>query len=141
MDFSKQLDSLEQHATDAKNTALAAVSESRDELQQRIDQAEVQVHLGLQTADQHADELARKTQGRWAQTKADVAARMDEAKTRVGKHVDALDAKAAGMDADMAESDAADAIDFAEWAVDNARLSVLSAIDARAYADERAARS
>jgi hypothetical protein len=45
------------------------------------------------------------------------------------------------MDAEMAESDAADAIDFAEWAVDNARLSVLSAIDARGYADERAARA
>jgi hypothetical protein len=37
-----------------------------------------------------------------------------------------------------AESDAADAIDLAEWAADNAQLAVLVAIDARAYADELA---
>jgi hypothetical protein len=36
------------------------------------------------------------------------------------------------------KADAADAIDYAEWTVDNARLAVLDAIDARAYADERA---
>jgi hypothetical protein len=33
---------------------------------------------------------------------------------------------------------AADAIDFAAWTVDNARLAVLDAIDARAYADDLA---
>jgi hypothetical protein len=40
----------------------------------------------------------------------------------------------AATDADWAEQDAAAAIDYAEWAVDNARLTILDAIDARAYA-------
>ena len=46
---------------------------------------------------------------------------------------DQLDARIAANQADGAEADAADAIDFAAWTVDNARLAVL---DARAYADE-----
>jgi hypothetical protein len=49
-----------------------------------------------------------------------------------------LDAKVAAGQADGAEDDAADAIDFAAWTVDNARLAVLDAIDARVYADELA---
>jgi hypothetical protein len=34
------------------------------------------------------------------------------------------------------QADATDALDFAEWAVDNAQLAMLDAIDARAYADD-----
>jgi hypothetical protein len=49
-----------------------------------------------------------------------------------------VDARVAATDADWAEADASDAIDHAASAVDNARLALLSAIDARAYADERA---
>ena len=40
--------------------------------------------------------------------------------------------------ADWAEQDAADAIDYAEWMIYDAQLAVLDALDARAYADERA---
>ena len=47
MDFSTQLDDLQQRATDAKTSAQAAVSESRDQLRQRIDQAKVEVVTGL----------------------------------------------------------------------------------------------
>ena len=36
---------------------------------------------------------------------------------------------------------AAAAIDYASWTVDNARLAVLDAIDARVYADELASRA
>jgi hypothetical protein len=49
-----------------------------------------------------------------------------------------LDAKAAAQDADWPEQDASAAIDCAVWAVDSAQLTVLDALDARAYADERA---
>ncbi|HEX3204712.1 MAG TPA: hypothetical protein VHQ68_00580, partial [Propionibacteriaceae bacterium] len=54
------------------------------------------------------------------------------------KRADQLDAKAAATDADWAEDDAADAIDYAAWMVYDAQLAVLDALDARAYADERA---
>ena len=49
-----------------------------------------------------------------------------------------VDAKAAATDADWVEQDAADAIDYAVWMVYDAQLAVLDALDARAYADERA---
>ena len=49
-----------------------------------------------------------------------------------------MDAKAAATEADWAEAEAADALDYAEWAVDNAQLAMLDAIDARAYADDLA---
>jgi hypothetical protein len=46
----------------------------------------------------------------------------------------------AADDAAWAEDDAA-ALDYAAWTVDNARLAVLDAIDARAHAGEMAARA
>jgi hypothetical protein len=95
MDFSAQLDALQQRVAEAESAAQAAATESREQLRQRIDQAQVD---------------------------------MDQA------------AKDAQRQAGQAAADAADAIDFAAWTVDNARLAVLDAIDARAYADERASR-
>jgi hypothetical protein len=70
--------------------------------------------------------------------KADAAAKLDDFEAKMDRRADQLDAKVAGRQADGAEADAADAIDFAAWTVDNARLAVLDAIDARVYADELA---
>jgi hypothetical protein len=57
-----------------------------------------------------------------------------------GEHrADALDARIASTEADAAKADAYSAIDFADWAVENARLAMLDAIDARVYADSLAA--
>ena len=50
-----------------------------------------------------------------------------------------VDADFAATDADWAEADAYSAIDNADWAVENARVAILDAIDARVYADEKAA--
>src|SRR5215813_8705975 len=55
---------------------------------------------------------------------------MEDLKTRIDKRSAQLDASAAAAAADWAESDAGDAIDFAAWAVDNARLAVLHALAA-----------
>ena len=63
---------------------------------------------------------------------------MEDAKAKIDKRNRQMDAKVAARDADWADADAADALDFAAWAVDNAELAILDAIDARAYADERA---
>jgi hypothetical protein len=102
--FSAELDDLQKRAANAEAAAQAAVSESRDQLRQRIDQARVDVDLAAKDARQQASEAAASARSKWAQMKAD----------------------------------AADAIDFAAWTVDNAQLAVLDAIDARFYADELA---
>ena len=59
MDFSTQLDDLQQRAAQAKQAAQAAVTEDREQLRQRIDQAKVDVDLAAMDARAYADELAR----------------------------------------------------------------------------------
>ena len=81
---------------------------------------------------------AERTRSKFAQIKADAAAKMDDMQAKIDKRTRQLDAKAAATDADWAEAEAADAIDFADWAVDNAQLAMLDAIHARVYAKDLA---
>jgi hypothetical protein len=138
MDFSAQLDDLQQRAAQTKQAAQAAVTETREQLRQRIDQAKVDVDLAAKDARQDASAAAASARSKWAQLKADAAARMDDLQARIDKRADQIDANVAADDAAWAEDDAAAAIDYASWTVDNARYAVLDAIDARAYADELA---
>ena len=136
MDFSAKLDDLQQRAADAKAVAQAAVSESRQQLRQRIDQARVDMDLAAKDARQQVGEAAASARSKWAQLKADAAARLDDFDAKMDRRADQHDAKVAARQADGAEADAADAIEFAAWTVDHARLAVLDAIDARVYADQ-----
>jgi hypothetical protein len=138
MDFSAQLDELQQRAAEAKASAQAATSESREQLRQRIDQAKVDLDLAATDARQQVGEAAASARSRWAQLKADAAAKLDDFEAEMDRRADQRDVKLAARQADGAEADAADAIEFAAWCVDHARLAVLDAIDARAYADELA---
>jgi hypothetical protein len=138
MDFSDQLDKLQQRAAEAKQAAQAAASESREQLRQRIDQARVDVDLAEKDVRQQVGEAAASARGTWAQMKADAAAKLDDFEAKMDRRADQRDVKLAVRQADGAEADAADAIEFAAWTVDHARLAVLDAIDARAYADELA---
>ena len=138
MDFSTQLDDLQQRATQAKTLAQAAVSESGDQLRWRIGQAKVDVDQKATDARQDAHAAADDARSKWAELKADTAAKLDAFDAKMDRRADQLDANVAARQADGAEADAADAIDFAAWTVDNARLAVLDAIDARVYADELA---
>ena len=140
MDVSKKLDSLQQHVTDAKTAAEAAVTDSRDKLEQRIEQAQVDAHLAVMDAKGDADAAAAATRGKFAQLKADASEHMKETQARLDKRGAQIDAKVAEADANLAENDAYDAIDFAAWAIDNARLATLSAIAARADSNDLAAK-
>jgi hypothetical protein len=138
MDFSTKLDDLQQRAADAKATAEAAVSESREQLRQRIDQARVDMDLAAKDTRQQVGEVAASARSTWAQLKADAAAKLDDFEAKMDRRADQHDAKVAARQADGAEADAADAIEFAAWTVDHARLAVLDAIDARVNADQLA---
>jgi hypothetical protein len=135
MDFSARLDALQQRAVAAREAVQAAVTEPREQREQRIDKAQGELHQAVQTAPQQADQ-GTGARSKWAQMKADGAAKMEDTKAKMAKRRREMDAKAAATDADWAETDAVDALDFAMWAVDNAQLAMLDAIDARAYADE-----
>jgi hypothetical protein len=138
MDFSAQLEKLQQQANETVTSIRSASSESRDQLKQRIDQARVDANLALMDVKQQAEQTSDQVQTKWAQLKADASIWMDDVKSKIDKRADERDAKAAAKDADRAERDAADAIDYAVWAFVSARLAVLDALDARVYADERA---
>ena len=137
MDFSAQLEKLQKQAADTVAAVRAAANESREQLQQRIDQAPVDVNLAMKDASDRADTTAEQAKSQWAAMKADASAKMDDIKAKIDKRSKEFDAESASADADLAEADASAAIDFADWAVGNARLAVLDALDARAYADER----
>lgn len=78
------------------------------------------------------------TKAKWAPLKPDAAAKMLDVKTNIDKRTRQVDAKVVANDADWAEADAAEALDFADWAVENAQLAMLDAIHARAHADKLA---
>ena len=138
MDYSAQFDALQRTVTEAKAAVETAATESRDQLRQRIDQAQGEVDLGARDAVQHADATDAGARSKWAQMKADASAKRDDIKAKIDARNAQFDADIAAGDAVLAEQAAYDAIDYAGWAVDNARLAVLDAIDARSYADERA---
>jgi hypothetical protein len=135
VDFSERLDAIQQRVAAAKAEVQEAATESREQLRMRIDQTQGDLNQAAKKAEQRRGEAAGS---KWAQIKADAAAKMEDAKARVDKRTQQMDVKAAGTDADWAESGATDALDFAEWAAHNAELAMLDAIDARAYADELA---
>jgi hypothetical protein len=138
MDFSAQLEKLQQQANETVASIRSASAESRDQLKQRIDQARVDANLALMDVKQQAEQTSDQVQSKWAQLKADASVWMDDIKAKIDKRVDQRDTKTAEKDADRAERDAADAIDYAVLAFYSAQLAVLDALDARAYADERA---
>jgi hypothetical protein len=137
MDFSAQLDNLKKRVDDTVATVKAAAKEDRDQLEQRIQKAEVDANLALKDTKQKAGAAGAKAANKWDQAKADAAARMDDAKAKIAKRNQQMDAAAAATDAELAEDDATAAINFASWAVDNARVAVLDALDAAAYSSQQ----
>src|SRR5215211_9029145 len=65
MDFATQLDDLQQRAADAKTSAQAAVSEDRDQLRRRIDQAKADVDQKATDARQDARAVAADARSKW----------------------------------------------------------------------------
>ena len=108
---------------------MSTVEEIKSAIEKLSPEQREELELWLSGADD--DEWDR-------QMKADAAAKMDDVKARMDKRSTEIDADMAATDADMAEADATAAIDYAAWTIDNARLAVLDAIDARANANTRA---
>jgi hypothetical protein len=139
MDFNKQLDDLENRVGQLKSSVAAAAKENHAQLKQRIDQAQADTDRTLAEAQQQATAAAGRAQSSWEQTRSDAKARLDQFKAKAKRRADQVDADLDASDADWAEADAYDAIDYADWAVENARVAILDAIDARVRADEKAA--
>src|SRR6478672_3176395 len=100
--YSTRLDDLQQRVATVRSAVQTAASESDAQLKERIDRAQADL-------DQSVDSARAK----WAQLKADAAAKMSDVKANIDKRTRHVDAKVAADDADWAEADAAEALDFA----------------------------
>jgi hypothetical protein len=141
VNVSDQVDALEKRAADLKNSFDAARRETNEQVKARIDRAKADIAARESAVKDKAGQAADRTQSQWASLKADATAKMQDLQDRIDRKRDQHDVKMAEEDAEAAEEDAADALDYATWAVDQAQLAVLDAIDARTWADARAAAS
>jgi hypothetical protein len=117
-------------------TVRAAADEDRQQLEERIDKAQADTRAALDKTELKADQAASEARDRWSQLKVGATAKTAEVKTKINRRGDEIDAEVAKFDADMAEADALEAIDFAGWAIDNAQLTALYALESRARADQ-----
>ncbi|MFG3709695.1 hypothetical protein [Micromonospora sp. NPDC047730] len=136
MDFVQRLETLEQRLAFTRAEVLAAQTESREQLRQRIETTQSEIERSAIESQQHADEVRAGGGSVWAQMKADAAAMRADVRATFEERTQNMDAQAATAEADWAETGAQDALDYAEWAAYNAELAMLDAIDARSYAQE-----
>jgi DNA repair exonuclease SbcCD ATPase subunit len=141
MSISEQVDALQKRAAELKSSADHARHETNEQVKARITQAKADIAARESAVKEKTEQAADQTQNQWKKLQADNAAKMKDLHDRIGRQRDERDIKKAQKEADNAEEDAADALDYAAWAVDQAQLAVLDAIDARTWADARAAAS
>ena len=137
-DFYTRLDALQERVTSARSAVQAAAAETDVQLKQRIEQAQAKLDQSAENARQQASQASDGARVKWAQLKVDAAAKMNDVKANVDRRTRQADAKVADIEAAAAEADSAEALNFADWAVENAQLAMLDAIHARAYADQLA---
>jgi hypothetical protein len=141
MAISDQVDNVQQRAADLKSSFEQSRKETNEQVKARLGKAKADVAARQAAARQSAQQAAGHAEGQWKAMKANADARMQDFQNRVDRKRDEHDVKKAERDAEDAEAGAADALDYAAWAVDQAQLAVLDAVDARTWADTRAAAS
>lgn len=137
----KCVEALQDQVTHLKISAYEAREESSAQVRARIEQAKADAAADQEPAREQAGQAADRGHGQWQSMKADATAKMQGLHGRMDRKRDEMDANMAEDDAEGAEADAVDALGYARWAVEQAELAVLDSIDARAWADERAAAS
>ena len=141
MTISDQIDALQKQTADLKSSFDKSRKETNEQVKARLSQAKADIDARQSAVKEKAGQATDHAQSQWKSMKADAAAKIQAMQDRVDRKRDEHDVKKAERDAEDAEEDAADALDYATWAVDQAQLAVLHAIDARTWADERAAAS
>ena len=91
MDFSKQLDDLEDRVEELKASVAAATRENHEQLKQRIDQTNAQMDKEAKAAKAEAAQASDQAKAGWAQVKADAAAKVAKAKHDIDRRGDEFD--------------------------------------------------
>ncbi|TDZ75796.1 hypothetical protein [Mycobacteroides salmoniphilum] len=124
--------SIVERAQQAQRKAELARDKTRDQLQEDIDR----IHVGREEWETRADKAAASAGSAWAELGASWKAHVARVKIAFGHKEHRIDARLAERDADIAEFDAAYAVDIAFSAIEEAEDTVLYAMYARKYAEE-----
>jgi hypothetical protein len=141
MSVSDQMDALQKRVADMKSSFEQAQHENNEKVKARLTQAKADIAAGQNAVNEKTEQAAGHAKSQWTAMKDDAAAKVKAMQDRADRRRDEHDIKVAQNNADAAEEDAADALDYASWAIDQAEVAVLDAIDARTWADELAAAS
>ena len=139
MALSDQLSKLSARAKEAEDRVAAATTEASAELDQEVEKAG-------ESARAQSDELRKTVEADldaysawWAGVQRSWDDHIAEIRRNISDKKAEHDAKAANRRADVAENDAAFAVDFALGAIQEAEYAVLYAIQARRGAEETTA--
>jgi hypothetical protein len=134
------VDTLQEQVTHLRAAMDLARKETSEQVRTRIQQVKADM-AAQESASEKAGQAADGAQNPWQSIRANAAARARDVHDRMDRKQHELDVKSAQGDAEGSEEDALDALSFARWAVGQAEVAVLDAIDDRAWADEQAAAS
>lgn len=139
MNVADQVDVLQERAAELKSSFEQARRETSEQVKARINETRADIAARQGAINDKAQQAAGRAQSGWKAMQADAAAKMQALQDRIDRKREQNDVKMAEQDAEFAEVNASDALDYAAWAVEQAELAVLDAVDARASADARAA--
>src|SRR6188508_3087221 len=112
MTLSEQIDALQAKVAELKSSLDASRHETNEQIKARVASARAKAKAAQDTVHGTADQAHTQ----WQSFKADTSAKMAELQGRIERKREERDAKAAEDDAEWAEANAADALDYAAWA-------------------------
>jgi hypothetical protein len=134
--LSEQLAELSVRAKAAENAFSAARKEAHDKIEVRKAEALSAAKTAVEKVNQQIKSAGEAATRDTKALQAKIAADVNALKAHVVEAKHGLDVKLAEKHAELLESDAGFAIDYAIASVEQARLAVLDAIDARFDADQ-----
>ncbi len=139
--ISQQLAELSVRAKNVEDAFGAAEKEAHEKIEARRAEAVVAAKSAVDQVNKQVKSATDAAARDWNALQARIASDMNDFVAHVAKAKHGLDAQRAESRAEMLEWDASFAIDYAIAAVEQARLAVLDAADARRAAIEEAKRA
>ena len=132
--LSEKFDALSDKAKESANKLKASAGREKDQL--KADAAAAR-ERATATADQFEEKVVDasvRASSQWDEVRGKWKAHVAKVQSSIEAKIDEQDAKAAALDADLAEDYALDAISFAQGAIEEAEAASLDAVYARANA-------
>jgi hypothetical protein len=136
--LSEQLSDLAARAKDAEDAWTAAQKEAHDEIAARREQAHTSATAAIEKVNQQIKSIGDTATKNWNAVQAKISADIDALKANVAQRKRERDRRRAENRAEMLETEAGFAVDYAIASVEQAKLAVLDAVVSRMEAEEEA---